>query len=174
MLSKVKTTLDFRKLIANFNRHVNNAMEDYAKMIEDDTIQGLETGRDVRGRKFVDLSSSAKKTRQLRGEKGTKPLNASGAMKNSISLSGNESKYKLKAQSYGNNRVKNAHQQGYVTKNNPVIKGEQFFFAGKRIPARPWWHNQDTVGSKRIENQFKELSQIYFKSFNKSLTKSLG
>ena len=165
MAIKFTTTFDAGKLAkALEDTIIDDTQVNFGKIIRDETIRGLDSGTDIYGRKFKPIEESTKEVRILRGSGGDKPLVDTGRMRNSVKLVGG----KLTAETYGNN----AHQKGFVTKNNPVIEGKQFFFQGKRIPARPWLHNEDSImRSGKMQKEFQKLAKKYFDKFNRAFTK---
>ena len=168
----IKNTLSEISNDSAVKKIIKKAEIDYAEIVYDETMQNLENSRSIHGNKMAPIKESTREVRRLRGQTGTKPLIASGAMKNSLRLDVSGKTPVMTVETYGNTTFPNAHQVGYMTKNNPSIKGKLFRFAGKSIPARPWLHNEYTViASQRIQQQFKEVYREYFNLINEIITK---
>ena len=152
-------------------------MQGYTEMVAKTTKSDLEAGKDIYGKKLTPIQPVTREIRRLRGYGGTKPLIQSGDMKNSIKSSKKaKSSYLLEANSYGNSRNKNVHQEGFRLSNKKQYKfeveGKMFTIGKKSIPARPWFPNQDSVEeSGTINAKFEEIAKDYFKRFNKAFTK---
>ena len=169
---KIKTTLDPKKLKTFLPKMILDVVKDVAETVKDETTENLDKGRDVRGQAFAPIKESTREVRRLRGHSGDKPLVASGEMKDSVKARQTKKGYVVFAESYGNRSTPDVHHQGFMTKNNPTIKGKQFFFKGKRIPSRPWFFNESNIeSSKRLNMQFQEIYKEFFENFNIKLTK---
>jgi len=186
-IKSIKVSFDARKLEKSLKKTIiNKTIEDFAEIVKDETIDGLKSGKDVRGNPFKKIRPVTKKIRRLRGSTSTKPLVDSGEMLKSIKVVDGTSqvgKYKQKdliADSYGNSKNKNVHQQGFNLEKDsqkyPNIEGEWFDFRKVgRIAARPWFHNQETIEkSQKINSSFQDLAKEYFTRFNNAFTKKIG
>ena len=167
MKLQIKTTFDFGKL-ANKTKKlvdnlVNNAISGESQKMKD----RISSGSTITG-KMKKLEKSTIETRKLRGISGTTPLNATGALLNSIKPTPKG----ISAKEYGS-----YHNTGFVTKNRPVIpdspvysgKGgkdsTKFNFAGKTIQPRKWMHD-----SKTFKND-KKVVDKFFQDIGKALKK---
>ena len=179
---RIKISYDARKLENELKRViVDKSIEDYANLVKDETIQGLEDGIDIRGRGFRKIEPVTRKIRKLRGHSGNKPLIASGDMKDSIKVipwtmkKGGYKAKALRAESYGNSSNPNVHQTGFRLEGKQQtikVDNEVFHFGRIRIPARPWFHNEESVEkSKKIKSGFEEIAKQYFRKFNRAFTK---
>jgi hypothetical protein len=173
MYFKVKWTYNARKLEKKLKDFlIKDTVKNVAEATKDDIVEGLESGRGTKGT-FADIQESTRKVRRLRGQTGNKPLIASGEMKNSLKVKpGNKYNSSLEAISYGSRSNPNAHETNHTTKNNPKIEGERFYFRGKEIPARPWFHDEETFqSSATIDKKVDSIAKKYFDEFNKAFTK---
>ena len=155
MKLQIKTTFDFGKLASKTQGIVDDLMQ--KTIVGESTAMKnrISKGNTITG-KMEALKDSTKETRKLRGISGTIPLNATGALLNSI----NSTPKGIKGKSYGS-----YHNTGFVTQNKPIIDSKMFNFAGKSIPARQWLHNTET-----FKNDKKLISKFY-KSIFKALKK---
>ncbi len=179
-IKSVKISFDPRKLEKQLKSSIiDNTMEEYTEMVAKTTKSDLEAGKDIYGKKFERITPVTKEIRQLRGFTGTKPLIQSGDMKNSIkSKKLGKNKYAIEANSYGNRSNKNVHQTGFrlsggIKQEQPYIEDVHYNFSkvGK-IPARPWFPDQDSVeGSQTINDKFELIAKRYFNKFNKAFKK---
>ena len=170
---KLKVTYDADKLAKRLKKGIaRNLHKDLAHAVKKDTIEGLESGKNIYGSRFESLKDSTKEVRNLRGHKGSKPLIGSGAMLSSIKVIKKKTKSFVSAKAYGSGNKPNAHNEGFITQNIPKIKGKSFYFRGSKIPARPWFHNEYSIAlSKGIQGDFLEAAMDYFKEFNRAFTK---
>jgi len=155
---QIRTTFDFGKLANKaqniVDKFVTNAISGESKQMKN----RISSGSTLTG-KMKALTKSAKETRKLRGISGTTPLNATGALLNSIKPTPKG----ISAKEYGS-----WHNIGFVTKNRPIIPdkgGVRFNFAGKTIPARRWMHDSETFKND------KKIVDKFFKDIGKALKK---
>jgi len=168
MKLKIKTNFSFQKLSSSFKKIRNNLIE---SSVVEEAIQmrkRLSAGKTVSGSPMEQIKDSTRLVRSLRKQPiGNPPLNASGALKNSIT-----------AQKKGINFKKYGiyHNEGYRVTTNPIIpskgksvpsghKRKKFFFKGKSVPARQWIHDDKTYSVD------KEIVNELFSEVNKALKK---
>lgn len=177
-IKSVKISFDPKKLEKELKlKLIDETMRDYTNMVAKTTKSDLEAGKDINGNSFKPIRPVTRDIRQLRGFTGTKPLIQSGDMKNSIKTKKlGKNKYALNAIGYGSSGNSNVHQTGF-TLSNPKqykfeVEGEIFTVGKAKIPARPWFPDQDSVeGSASINKKFEEIAKDFFKRFNKAFTK---
>ena len=177
-IKSVKISFDPRKLEKELKlKLIDKTMENYTNMVANTTKSDLEASIDINGNPFKPIRPVTRDIRQLRGYNGTKPLIQSGDMKNSIKTKKlGKNKYALDAIGYGSSGNSNVHQTGF-TLSNPKqykfeVEGEIFTVGKAKIPARPWFPDQDSVeGSASINIKFEQVAKDFFKRFNKAFTK---
>ena len=168
MKLQVKTTFDFGKLANKAQNLVDSLVTDTISVESKQMKNRISSGNTITG-KMKALESSSKETRKLRGISGTTPLNATGALLNSIKPTPKG----ISAKEYGS-----YHNTGFVTQNNPAIpdspiysgkasgkSSQKFNFAGKSIPARRWLHDSETFKND------KKVVDKFFKAIGKALKK---
>jgi phage gpG-like protein len=177
-IKSVKISFDARKLEKELkSKLIDETMQNYTNMVAKTTKSDLEQGIDINGKKFAPIRPVTREIRQLRGFTGTKPLIQSGDMKNSIKTKKiGKNKYALNAIGYGSEGNNNVHQTGF-TLSNPKqykfeVEGEIFTVGKAKIPARPWFPDEDSVEkSASINKNFEEIAKDFFNRFNKAFTK---
>ena len=177
-IKSVKISFDPRKLEKELkSKLIDETMQNYTDMVAKTTKSDLESGKDIYGETLEPIRPVTREIRQLRGFTGTKPLIQSGDMKNSIKTKKlGKNKYALDAIGYGSSGNTNVHQTGF-TLSNPKqykfeVEGEIFTVGKAKIPARPWFPDQDSVeGSASINKKFEQVAKDFFKKFNKAFTK---
>ena len=167
MKLQIRPTFDFGKLASKAQNLVDSLVTNTISGESKQMKNRISSGSTITG-KMKALESSSKETRKLRGISGTTPLNATGALLNSIKPTPKG----ISAKEYGS-----YHNTGFVTQNNPVIpdspiysgkngKGsKRFKFAGKTIPARKWLHDSETFKND------KKIVDKFFKDIGKALKK---
>jgi phage gpG-like protein len=178
LIKSVKISFDPRKLEKELkSKLIDETMQEYTDMVAKTTKSDLESSKDIHGQSFKPIKPVTREIRKLRGFTGTKPLIQSGDMKNSIQTKKiGKNKYVLDAIGYGSEGNNNVHQTGF-TLSNPKqykfeVEGEIFTVGKAKIPARPWFPDQDSVeNSASINKSFEEIAKDFFKKFNKAFTK---
>ena len=158
MKLQIKTTFDFGKLASKAQNLVDSLVVNAVSEESTQMKSRISSGSTITG-KMKPLEKSTIKTRKLRGISGTTPLNATGALLNSIKPTPKG----ISAEEYGS-----YHNTGFTTKNRPIIPeddGDKFHFAGKKIPARKWLHD-----SKTFKND-KKVVDKFFKAIGRALKK---
>ena len=168
MKLQVKTTFDFGKLASKTQKivddFVNNTISGESKAMKN----RISSGKAITG-KMKALEDSTVETRKLRGISGKVPLNATGALLNSI---------KPTAEGVWGKEYGSFHNTGFVTNNKPIIPdsptysgkaagkdSKMFNFAGKTIEPRVWLHNTSTFKNN------KKIINTFFKNIKKALKK---
>ncbi len=158
----IKTNFSFPSLSSSFKKIRNNFIESSVSKEAEEMRKRLSNGKTITGSNMEAIKDSTRLVRSLKKQPmSTPPLNASGALKNSIT-----------AQKKGINFKKYGiyHNEGYIVKNNPVlpVKGKavpsghtrkKFYFAGKAVPARKWLHDSKTYSINK-ESKSNLLSEI--------------
>ena len=151
-----KTTFDFKKLSKHLKESTKKLANDLAEKEAIATKDRLSKGKTITG-SMEKLSDVGKLTRQLRGQNpSSPPLNATGALKNSIKAKNGA----IRGKKYGI-----YHNEGFKTKNRPIIpkrgKNRQLFnFAGRDgqgtdIPKRQFLQNDKSYKyDKKMVDKF--------------------
>ncbi len=149
----------------------------YIKAVTDHTVEdihdGLGKGRDIHGNNFKKIEKVTKIVRKLRNHSpNNPPLVASGRMKRSIKASHSPRSSKIKASTYGNTSKPNAHQEGFFTQNDPIIRKKKFRFKGKEIPAREFLHTEASINkSGKLSSLIEREKKAFMDTVHKVLSK---
>ena len=173
MQLSIKVSYDASKLA----KKLKDMVRSYVKVVTEHTVEdihdGLESGRDINEKSFTKIEPVTKIVRKLRNHSPSNPpLVASGRMKRSIKASHGSRSSKIKASTYGNASKPNAHQEGFVTQNNPIIRKKLFRFKGKEIPAREFLHTEASISkNKKLSQLIEREKKAFMDTIDKILSK---
>jgi len=168
LIKDIKISYNALKLANHLPHIIGHVIERYARATNERIQGGLDKSYDIYGKPFAPLSSNKQsvEARKLKGRKGSRPLIDTGSMRktivdaNSVRMMGGRSP--STGIPYGV-----YHNQGFTTKNRPIIGGKQFNFAGAKIPQRQWFGFPERFIRKKKKIIFDKYFKERLKAFHK-------